>query len=234
METNLTLGKVLGNHEQGHPGADRCTESQVSGVSPHHYDVVPASRGPGVFHQMGEQPGGVLPGGLEAEGGNAGGEWKIVVDGLGDVGNSDAPLGLFGDTKRREGGVVTADGDEVIDTELVEAGDHAIEILGALGGIRPGSQQDRAAERTDPRDVRDFQGDGVAGVALHQPAEALPDAVHLGAVSSREDGGRSDHSVDSGGRPASHQDSERRHAIALPGPPVEDSRQDRGAALETA
>ncbi len=67
----------------------------------------------------------------------------------------------------------------------------------------------------NPGHLVDVQVARVAGVALHQPAEALEQADDPRATALGQDRGRSDHAVDAGSGPTPDQNAERRHACSL-------------------
>ena len=87
-----------------------------------------------------EGPGGLhteVPGGLEAEGGDTGGQWQIVVDGLRHVGDFHGATGLFVNLAAAVGGVVPADGDQVLHVEFFERIQNVAHVGGVFGRIRP-------------------------------------------------------------------------------------------------
>jgi len=110
-----------------------------------------------------------------------------------------------------EGGIVAADGDEVVDAEALQGLHDRLEVAGLLGGVGPGRLEDGASLQVNGRDVFGAEFAYVAGVALHQPAEALENADHPGAGPLCGKGRCADHTVDTGRRPSTDENSESRH-----------------------
>jgi hypothetical protein len=146
-----------------------------------------------------------MAGGLVAEGVHRGIEVEVVVDGLGHVGHPDAPGRLLRHLHGREGGVVTADGDELGDPQAGERIDHGLEKLVALGRVGARGAEIGAAAEVDAADVFQVERPDVLGAAVHEPVEAVANPQHLHSLKERPDGRGADHAVDPGGGPAAHQ-----------------------------
>jgi hypothetical protein len=211
-EADVPLGELLGDERQGGARRLRRAEGQVAGAAAHHHDQVPAARGARVLHQPRDDARRILPRRLEAEGRDALGQRQVVVDGLRYVGDADAASGLLRHAPGRESGVVAADRHQVVDAELGQGAHDRRQVVGLLGGVGPGGLEHRPAQQVDARDLGDVELAHPVGATLDQEPEALQQAEHAGAVAPRQDRGGADHPVDAGGRPASHQDSERGHA----------------------
>ena len=165
-------------------------------LAAHGHDQVPARRRLGVNHQVLDQLDAHVPRGLEAEGGNAVRQVEVVVDGLRHVDDAQTPAGVRCQAHRREGGVVAADRDQLVDTELLECARGRLEVAWIPGRVGARDPEVRAAREVDATHRFDGQRQGTAGVALHQPFETVTNPDHADAAHQRTNGGRANHAVD--------------------------------------
>ena len=116
-----------------------------------------------------------------------------------------------GDPGGAEGGVVTANGEEIGDVEPPQRFHDVLEGLRRPGGVGAGSAQDGAALEVDLGDPSDVQLVHSGEVALHEPPEAGLAAEHPKPTVPSLDGRRRDDRVDARRRTAAHQDGQRLH-----------------------
>ena len=121
----------------------------MSGMAAHHRHEEPLAGRGGVLHQIPDELHAQVHRRCEAEGGDLRRKRQVVVDGLGDVDDRHAAVDGAGDLGGAEGGVVTADGEEIGDVELAQRFDDVLEGLRRPGGIGAGGTQDGAALEMD-------------------------------------------------------------------------------------
>ena len=103
------------------------TEGKVTSGSAHSLDKEPPWSGLGVDHEVPDNLHTEGPGGVETEGVLAGWEWKIVIDGLWAGDDGDLVAHALGDGESGGGGIVTTDGEEVLDLEGTENAPDVVE-----------------------------------------------------------------------------------------------------------
>ncbi len=131
---------------------------------------------------------------------------QVVVDGLGNVHHTECALAGFEEPPSGVGRAVAADADQFVDAER-DQGLHGRLELVLTDGIGSIDADERTAAKVDGPDVVDGQLRRVVLVAVHDPAEAVPEPDHLEAGQARANGRRSDHAVDAGGGSARRENS---------------------------
>ena len=179
----------------------------MAGGAAHADDDVPAGGGAGVFDQVADDLGAVVPGGFVAEGGGGAGQGEIVINGLGDVGDLDFAEALLGDVAGGKGGVVAADADEGGDAEFFEHGEDVLHLFGGLGGIGAGGAEDGAAFHVDVLDVANGEGLDLGGVTLGDVFEAVTKADDFITLVDAFDGGGGNDAVQSGRRTTTNENA---------------------------
>ncbi len=104
-------------------------------LAAHRDHEVPARGRLGVHHEVADDLHADVAGGLVAEGRNAERQIEVVVDRLRHVHDVDAPGGGLFHLHRTVGGVVSADGDELVDVEPQQRRDGALEQLLSCVGL---------------------------------------------------------------------------------------------------
>ena len=210
IEADLRLGELLGDDRQRGAGGAADAERQMAGVPAHHGDEEPALGGGRVLHEVADQLLAEVAGGGEAEGHDVARQRQVVVDRLGHVGDGQ-PLHRLGQPRGREGRVVAADRDQVVDPQALEGLGHLGDALRRPGGVRARGADDGAAVEVDAGGVVDLQLDDVLDVALDQPLEAVVAAEHAQPMVARLDGGGRDDRVDARGGTTTYEDRQRLH-----------------------
>ena len=176
-------------------------QGDPSGVTAHHLDDEHAMVRLGGGVQAVDGLGGDRHGCVEAEGVVGGVE--IVVDRLGYADDGQAVLGEF---RGHAKGVLAADGNERIDTEVGEIALDALDATLDLDGVRARGAQDGAAARQDAAHRGDVERHGDA-LERALPSVAESDefvAVLLGALA--DDG--ADDGIETGAVAATGEDSD--------------------------
>ena len=161
------------------PAALPMPERQVTGLSAHGDDEVPAPRGLRVDHQVVHDLDADRARGLIAEGPYVGRQVEIVVDRLGHVNDAQPMASRVRELVGGERGVIPPDGHQHLDAEAVERLDHPLHVLRTLGGVRAGDADARAAAEVDAARVRDGERNDVRDVPGHEPLKALLKAEDL-------------------------------------------------------
>ncbi|OPZ79635.1 MAG: hypothetical protein BWY77_01321 [bacterium ADurb.Bin431] len=206
------MAEFLGDDGQGGAGGFGDAEGEMTGVAPHGDGDVPAVHGAGVFHQILDQGGAEIAGGLVTEGGKIVGQGQIIVDGFGDMGELDLAAGRAGDLHGAEGGVVAADSDHVGDAEGLEEFHRILDPVWRLGRVGARGAQDRSPVVVNAGDVADAQlldvGLELRFIPLDQPFVAIHNAVDVEVMAPGLDGHCGDDAVQSGRRTAADKDGE--------------------------
>ncbi len=134
------------------------------------------------------------------------GEWQVVVDGFGDVADTDAASGLLRHLARRKHRIITADGRHAIYTEGVQSIDDSLQILGTLGRVGSRGVENRAALKMDARNVVVIELYNLTRITLHEPLKSVIYADHSAPPISCLECYRTDHTVDSRRGPTPDQD----------------------------
>ena len=191
----------------------------------------PAPGGLGVLGEVADDAHAHLPGRLEAESRGRFGQGEVVVDGLGHMGDADAPLGAGMHLAAGIGGVVAADGHEARDVQFLQHIQDVLHRLRLLGGVGARGAQQRPALQVDGLDGVDGQVEDVLALAIGDPLErghaldevleAVVEAQDLEALLDGLDGDGGDDAVEAGGRPAADEEGDaarmrRGHAGVVP------------------
>ena len=115
----------------------------------------------------------------------------------------DAGGSLF-QLQRGERGVVTANRNQPGHTEGIQTRQAGIEMLEFLRGVGTRRAEVGAAAEVNPTDILDRQALHLAGLAIHDPFEAILNADHVTAAENTPDRGGSDDTIDTGRRPTPH------------------------------
>ena len=174
----------------------------------HRDDEIPARRGLSVDHQVLDDLNAVVAGRLEPEGVDVGRQVQVVVDGLRDVDDPDAPPDLLLELRGRIGGVIAADRDELPHVEPEERENGVLEMCGIAGGVAPRDADVRPASEMDPADALDGQAYDMVDVPLHEPLKAVRTPTTSTPSSSDRDGRRADDAVDARGGTARDQNGQ--------------------------
>ena len=102
------------------PGRLPDPQGQMASLASHRDHEIPARGGLGVDHQVLDDLDAIVAGRLEPERVDVGRQVQVVVDGLRDVDNPDAPPGPLLELQGRIGGVIAADRDELLHVEPEE------------------------------------------------------------------------------------------------------------------
>ena len=189
----------------------------MAGLAPHRHHEVPARRRLGVDHQVAHDLDADVARGLIAEGRDAVRQVEVVVDRLRHVNHVNAAGGGLLDLHRAVGGVVTADGDQLVDVQTQQRRNHALEQLLVLRRVVARGAEGGAAAEMDAAHQLDRQLFGMGDVTAHQPLEAFCDADDVDAVEVRADGRRADHAVDARRGAATNQNPELLRGRGHPG-----------------
>src|SRR6185503_18479922 len=103
-------------------------EREVTGLAAHGDHQVPARRRARVDHQVLDDVDAEVARRLIAEGDHALREVQVVVDRLGHVDHAEPAVRVVGQAHGRVGRVAAPDGDQVVDTELLEGRDGGFEV----------------------------------------------------------------------------------------------------------
>ncbi len=159
----------------------------------------------GVHHEILHDFHADMTGRLKAERRNPVRQIQIVIDRFRHMDDLDPADRSRFQFERREGRVVSADGDQTGNAETRQSRQHAIEMLGLSGRIRPRSSQIRPAPEVNAADFINRQGLHAPRVPFHQPFEAVDDPEDVTAAENAADRDGADHAVDAGSRPAPDQ-----------------------------
>ena len=197
VEAHGLVTELFGDDGQRGCGRAADAEREMTGVAAHHGDEDPALGRGGVLHQVADELLAQVRRRREPERDDVAGQGEIVVDRLRHVRDREAGQHL-GELGGGVGGVVAADGDQVVDAQFLERRGHTLDSVGCARGIRPRRAQDGAALEVDTREIVDAQLDDVSRVALGQPAKAVVTPEDTDAVIARLDGRGRDDGVDTG------------------------------------
>jgi hypothetical protein len=154
-------------------------QGDPAGVPSHHLDDQRAVVRLGGGVQPVDGVHGDLHGGVEAE--RVVGGAQVVVDGLRHADDVEAGRGQLGGDAQ---GVLAADGDERVDTELVEVAAHRLDAVLDLHDVRTAAAEDGAAAREDAAGLGDAERHRVllerTPPAVAEADELVP--VHLHAL----------------------------------------------------
>src|SRR5262245_21892864 len=109
VQTDTFLRELLGYDRQGGTSCFADAECQMPGLTSHDDHEVPAVRGSRILHQVTNQLGANVSGGLEPEGRYPTGKWQIVINGFRYVGDAHRPVGGIGHFRGSECRIITTD-----------------------------------------------------------------------------------------------------------------------------
>lgn len=205
VERDLGAAKLFGDDGERGGGSLADAQGQVPRGPAHADGQVPARRGTGVLGQVANDVHSFLAGGFEAEGWRRTGQRQVVVDGLGNVGDADAPLGPAIDLAAGKGGVVAADGDQGVDVEIAKNVKDVLHVLRGLGGIGVRRAEHGAAAHGLVLDVIGREPADEFAIALDEVLEAVANAVDLHVIIDCFDGDGANNAIDAGSGPAADQ-----------------------------
>jgi hypothetical protein len=145
LERDVAEPELLRDEGERRAGGLAHAQRQVPRLPPHGDDEIPARGRVRVGHQVLDDLGAEMTGGLEPERVHVRGQGDVVVDGLRHVDHVDPAGRLLFEPHRRICGVVAADGDQVGHVEPQQREDGVLEQLGVGRGVGPGDADDRAA-----------------------------------------------------------------------------------------
>jgi hypothetical protein len=147
------------------PAGEAGVQGDPAGVPSHHLDDQRAVVRLGGGVQPVDGVHGDLHGGVEAE--RVVGGAQVVVDGLRHADDVEAGRGQLGGDAQ---GVLAADGDEGVDTELVEVAAHRLDAVLDLHDVRTAAAEDGAAAREDAAGLGDAERHRVLLERTRQPS----------------------------------------------------------------
>ncbi len=195
VERNF-VSQFLGNERERRARSHTHAEREMSRGPAHGDHEIPAPRGLRVLHKVFNELGAELARGLEPEGRDPVRQRQIVVDRLRHVAHRDCTRGLLLHARRGVGGIVAADGHQVLDAEAGQRLDDIGHLFVTFRRVLARRPDDGPAACMDARYVLGMKRENVRGVAFREPLKAIADADHFKPLLPGLKGDRADHAVD--------------------------------------
>src|SRR5437773_2710096 len=125
----MTIGELFRNKSESCAGGLTNSERQMTGLSTHRDDVVPARSSLRIRHKVLDYAYAVVTRSLVSERIDVSGKIEIIVDRLRDVDDTNAARRLSFESHRRMRRVVAADGYELRDVEMEKRPDRVLEVF---------------------------------------------------------------------------------------------------------